>query len=420
MSVKRRIVVTGLGLVSPCGIGWQAGWEKFCAGVSCLKPLEQDFPGDDPHRLAGAIENFSPGDLIRQKKSLKVMSRDIQLAVAASTLALRDAGIETDRLDLDACGLSMGANAPIHTDLEGLSAGILKGFEGSLFSMRRFGTEGIAALFPLWFLKDIPNMPACHVSIAHGFRGPSNTLVSSAAAGLQAVGEAARVIERGDASVMLAGGTDSALNPLGLSRLEMLGLLGRTQEVRAPFSGVGPGLCPAEGSALLVLEELEHARARGARIYAEVAGYGSASEDAPSCASAARARSMRRALADASCASDELSAVFACGSSIPEQDAAEAEALQSVVAGHVAVTASKSLTGHLLAAAGAADALWACAALFTRFVPSAPGLRNPHPILNLCRSFQLPERGSSILVNASSLSAQHATAVFRQYQNGVL
>lgn len=422
MSGRRRVVVTGLGLVTACGLGWRAFWEKARAGESSLKPFREPFPGSHPARLTGQIENFTPGDLIRQKKSLKVMSRDIQLAVAASSLAVQDADLKPESLNLDHCGISMGAGAPINTDLEALSAGVLKAYQDGEFSMELFGREGIPALFPLWFLKDIPNMPACHVSIAHGFRGPNNTLTTSAASGLQAVGEAARVIERGDADCMLAGGTDSETNPLGLSRLEMLGLLSRDTGVRAPFSGGDSGLYLGEGAGILVLEGLDHALARGARIYAEVAGYGSSADadtdpvNPVDCG--ARSRAMLSALRDAGLPLDQISAVVACGASIPSHDRMEVSALESFGTSLPPVTAMKSVAGHLMAAAGALDAAFACAALSERFLPAAPGQNAEQPLLKLSEARALPEAGASILVNAFSLSGQSVSVVFRQFEKG--
>lgn len=409
MSSRRRVVITGLGIVSACGLGWRAFWDKAKAGESSLRPFPEPLPGDHPVRLAGFIENFTPGDLIRQRKSIKVMARDTQFAVAASSLALQDANLVSEALNLDACGVCLGSGAPINTDLDGLSAGVSKAYENGRFSMELFGREGIPALFPLWFLKDIPNMPACHVSIAHGFRGPNNTMTTSAAAGLQGVGEAARVIERGDADCMLAGGTDSEVNPLGLSRFEMLGLFSKKTEVTAPFSENADGFYPGEGAGLLVLEGLDHALGRGARIYAEITGYGSAADSNtdPKHPSdpGGRSRAMKNALQDAGISFSELAGIIACGSGIPGHDRLEEQAFASFNAKMPPVTALKTVAGHLITASGGVEAAAACAALAESFLPPMAG----------GAGVSLSSSHASVMVNAFGLSGQNASIVLKKF-----
>lgn len=409
MNFRRRVVITGLGVVSACGLGWRAFWDKAKAGESSLRPFPEPLPGDFPVRLAGVIENFAPGDLIRQRKSIKVMSRDTQLAVAASSLALQDANLVSEALNLDACGVCLGSGAPINTDLDGLSSGVLKAYANGRFSMELFGREGIPALFPLWFLKDIPNMPACHISIAHGFRGPNNTMTTSAAAGLQGVGEAARVIERGDAECMLAGGTDSEVNPLGLSRFEMLSLFSKKTEIAAPFSKNTDGFYPGEGAGLLVLESLEHALARGARIYAEISGYGSAADgntdpENPS-DPGGRSRAMKNALRDAGISFSELSGIFACGAGIPAHDRLEEQAFASFNLKIPPVTALKTVAGHMMTAAGGVEAAAACASLAESFFPPMAG----------GAGVSLSGPNASVLVNAFGLSGQNASLVLKKF-----
>lgn len=409
MSARRRVVVTGMGVVSACGSGWRTFWDMAKKGGSSLRPFPEPLPGDFPVRLAGVIENFTPGDLIRQRKSIKVMSRDTQLAVAASSLALQDANLTSESLNLDVCGVCLGSGAPINTDLDSLSSGVLKAYANGRFSMELFGREGIPALFPLWFLKDIPNMPACHVSIAHGFRGPNNTMTTSAAAGLQGVGEAARVIERGDAECMLAGGTDSEVNPLGLSRFEMLGLFSRKSEIAAAFSKSADGFYPGEGAGLLVLESLDHALARGARIYAEVAGYGSSADSNtdpgnPS-DSGGRYRAMKNALRDAGISFSELAGIFACGSGIPAHDRLEEQAFASFNSKIPPVTALKTVAGHLMTASGGVEASAACASIAEGFFPPMAGGEGR----------ALAGSHASVLVNAFGLSGQNASLVLKKF-----
>ncbi len=370
----------------------------------------------------GEIAGFSPGELIKARKSVKVMSRDIQFAVAASSLAIQDAGLSLDKLDLDRAGVSLGAAAPINNDLDEIGAGIFKGFEEGRLDMRRFGQEGIPALFPLWFLKYIPNMPACHVSIAHGFRGPNNTLTTSVAAGLQALGEAARVIEREDAECMLAGGADSEVNPLGLSRFEMLGLLSRRTELTSAFDVDSDGMFLGEGAGVHILESFEFAKARSANIYAELAGYGAAGDAdydplKPGDFSG-RLRAMKMALKDAQLELPKIDLMIACGSGIPSHDALEARAIRALGAPDC-VTVLKSVAGHLMSASGAVELAAACAALQEGVVPPSAGFKNSAENCELAMSSSA--RGKSIetvMVNAFGLSGQNVSVILKKIPSG--
>ncbi len=420
MTGRRRVVITGLGVITACGNGWKAYWENARQGQSVLAPSREIFPGAHPVRLLGEISGFTPGELIKARKSIKVMSRDIQFAVAASSLAMQDAGLSAEQLELDRSGVSIGAVAPINNDLDEIGAGIFKGFdtEGRLH-MSRFGKDGIPALFPLWFLKYIPNMPACHVSIAHGFRGPNNTLSTSVAAGLQALGEAARVIERDDADCMLAGGTDSETNPLGLSRFEMLGLLSRRTELTAPFDAASDGLFPGEGAGVHVLESLAHAKDRGARIYAEITGYGSSGDGDHDPLNpqdfSGRFRAMKQALKDAQLEFADVDAVFACGSGIPAHDRLEAQALKALGAPKL-VTFLKPVAGHLMSASGAVETAAACAALQEGLLPPAAGFKKfaedcELPLIPAPRDAAI----ETVMVNAFGLSGQNVSLILKKF-----
>lgn len=415
MTKKRRVVITGIGTLSACGIGYEPLWQTALAGRSAIRELSNLSSNGSPIRVGGEVYGFKAEDFVKSKKSLKVMSRDIQLAVAASTLAVQDAHISLDSMDRTRAGVTLGSGL-INNELEELGLGIKQSFdEKGQFQLKRFGREGLRALYPLWLLKYLPNMPACHISILHGLKGPSNTLTTSATGGVQAVGEAYRVIERDDADLMLAGATDSKINPLGLSRLHLLGILSERNhipnEVYRPFDRRRDGMVVGEGAGIFVLEEREHALKREARIYGEILGYSATlhSEE----------RSMKNALGESQHDLKGIGFVYANGSGIPEADISEAKSIARVFhngASRVPVTASKAVTGHLIDAAGTAELSLALLAFERKTLPPIVNLEEPDPEcdLNFVMKGPQPVRGEAFLLNAFGLGGQSAALVVGQ------
>ena len=421
--MKRRVALTGIGLLTPCGRGWQSFWDSACANRSALRPFSR-FSLPKPIELpyAGEIQDFDPKEYVKQRKSLKVMSREIQMAVAASFLALEDGGVNPEQIDCDLFGVYVGCGI-INTELDEIGAGIRAGLDAEgRFQSGRFGSEGIPSLFPLWFLKYLPNMPACHVSITYGLRGPSNTITTSSCAAAQAIGEAARTIERGDALFMLAGGTDSKLNGIGLSRLFHLGLLAGKESMHPQDSSMDTslsGIVPAEGAGFLVLEEYEHALSRGARIYAEIAGYGSAADldGDPRYQKDLRAKELclSRALKDAGLSAEQIQIMIANASGLRDQDELESQAVRSVWGRQmekIHITASKLVTGHLLYAAGAVDTALAALCLYFGRVPpaEAPEGFKEVPGLSFVRELAAVSSRTAV-VNSFGLTGQNACLV---------
>ena len=264
--MKRRVVITGLGAITALGEGAGVLWNAALEGRSGID-LVSVF-GEDWKPAAGFLADFNPEKFVSPKKSLKVMARDIQLAVAAASLALDDAGARSLKLNRERFGVIAGSGVLNH-EIEELAPSVQGSMEDGALDLKKFGEEGLRLLFPLWLLKYLPNMSACHISILFNLEGPNNTLTTGFSAGLQAAGEACRVIERGAADLMLAGGAESKVNPVGMSEYRILGILspweGREpKKIYRPFDADAQGIVVGEGAGFLVLEELEHAKKRNA------------------------------------------------------------------------------------------------------------------------------------------------------------
>lgn len=428
MTIKRRVVVTGFGVISPCGNGWEPYWEAALLGRSAIRnsdPLRLNCPS---FKYAGMLSQFEPKPFIENRKSIKLMSREIQMAVAASCLALKDARLSRENYDPTRVGVMLGTGV-INNDLDEIGVAFRNALdENGRFSMTRFGQEGIRSLFPLWFLKYLPNMPACHVSVAHQLRGPNNTITTSSAASTQAIGEAYRVIERGDADIMLTGGTDSKLNAMGISRFQLLGLLSTREEIAAkvycPFDKKHDGTVLGEGSGILVLESFEGAKKRGASIYAEVAGYGSASDfnydpRGPDDFIPGKRVAIRRALEDAAIEPEDVDVLVANGSGIPQEDIQESLAVHSFYASSfkkLQVTAVKPVTGNLVYGTGSIEAVIAALTTKKGLVPPVTNLKDPDPACSLpFVQDKAKYRSVNIAVlNTFGFGGQNASLVFKK------
>src|SRR5918993_2016650 len=278
----RRVVVTGVGIVSPLGIGARAHWEGLISGRSGVKRIASFDPSGFPSQVAGEVPAYKIGDYVPKsyRKATKVMARDIELAVVAADDAFKDAGLkskaytETPEIKPERFGCNIGAGL-INTDLPELTAAMHVARDGNRLDLHKWGAEGMTQLTPLWLLKYLPNMLACHVTIIHQLKGPSNTITCADASSHLAIGEAFRTIQRGKADLAICGGAESKVNPMGMIRHNLLKRLNETnndspeQAVR-PFDADAAGMAHGEGGGLLILEEYEHAKSRNAKIYAEL------------------------------------------------------------------------------------------------------------------------------------------------------
>ena len=392
----RRVVVTGLGVVAPNGIGKDAFWSACLNGKSGIRRIRAFDASKHPVRIAGEVIDYDVEDYLprEQFKSIKVMGRASRFAVGAAGLAIHDSGLDLECENLERLGVVMGAGLiPIETSEMAPMLADACGEDGQL-DPTRLGETGGAGFFPLWILKHLPNMAAAHVSLAFGAQGPNNTVTTACVAGTQAIGEAFRLIARGDADVMLAGGADSRLEPFLLLAYAALGALSRAdgppEEVSRPFDRLRDGFVLGEGAGILVLEELEKAKARGAEIYAEVLGFGSSfdahSLTKPDPEAKGAARAIREALREAQMDVRDIDYVNAHGTSTRLNDQMETTAVKRVFgdgASLIPLSSIKSMIGHLIGAAGAVEAVSMALTLKHNAVPPTINLTHPDPSCDL-------------------------------------
>ena len=348
---KRRVVVTGMGTLNPIGKTVEEYWDGLVEGRSGAAPLE----GVDATRLttkfACQVKAFDPGQYMDRKLAQR-SARFTQLALAAADQAVADAALNVTDEDPYRVGVELGTG--------------IGGFEVMTRDAATFLNGG--RLQPLYATMVIPNIAAAQVAMHLGLKGPNSTVVTACAASTQALGDALRIIQRGDADVMVAGGTEASLCEVGIASFNAIKALSTRNDdperASRPFDKDRDGFVPGEGAGVLVLEELEHARARGAPIHGEVIGFGITNDAfhavAPDETGAAPAQCMRNALADAGIAAGEVDYVNAHGTSTPLNDAAETRALKMALGDHarsVPISSTKSMIGHLLGAAGAVEAI---------------------------------------------------------------
>ncbi len=382
-------------MVAPNGIGRRAFREAIFEGRSGVGYIESFDTSGLGIKIAGEVKNFDVLPYLGEhKKNLKLMSRAVRFAVGAAALAVEDAGIVTNRLDPSRFGVCMGAGiTPV--DVGELVGPILRsvGTDGE-FDSGRFAIERAESIFPLWLLQHLPNMAAAHISILHRAMGPNNTIVTACAAGTQAVGEAFRLIARGDADVMLAGGCDSRLDPQLFVAYQAMKAISASvrppAEVSRPFDAERDGFVLGEGAAVLTLENYQRARRRGAPIYAEVTGYGS-SFDAfgitrPEPEGKGAALAMTAALREAKTDASKIDYINAHGTSTRLNDLMETVAVKRVFgyrAGSIPMSSQKSMIGHLIGASGAVEAAATALSLQDGVIPPTINLATPDPECDL-------------------------------------
>jgi len=398
LRTERRVVITGLGLVTPLGIGIEPVWSALAGRRGAVGRIQAFAVDGLPNDVGGEVLHLDKKAMIDLalprlkkplRKSLNFMARDIQLAVAGAQLAFLDAGLEGAGVDPTRIGVDLGAGL-ISTELDELAPAIDAGYgSNGTFDYDAYAHEGIAKITPIWLLKYLPNMLACHISILLDCQGPSNTITEAEAASNIAIGEAYRIIAKGRADVMITGGADSKIHPLSLVRMSLLHQLtdwgGDPSRACRPFAASRDGFVPGEGAGLLILEEREHALARGARIYGEVLGSGSGCDARPEGGldpdGSGTEIAIKAALRDAGLRPEEIGHVNAHGVATPVSDLAEVRALGRVFGdpGNVAVTALKGYTGNIVSGCGAVELIASLIGVNRGLIPPTLNCDEPDP-----------------------------------------
>ncbi len=375
---RRRVVVTGLGLITPLGIGVGPTWKALCEGQSGIGRITRFDPTGYPSQIAGEVKGFDPAAFI-EKKEIKKMDTFIQFAVGASQMAVDDAGLKVAPEEADRVGVYIGAG------IGGLPA--IEHYHKILLE------KGPDRISPFFIPMVIINLASGQVAIRIGARGPNSCAVTACATGNHCIGDAFRIIQRGEADAMLAGGTESCIVPLTLAGFSAAKALSTRNDAPTkasrPFDKDRDGFVLGEGAGVLVLEELDRARRRGARIYAELVGYGMNSDayhiTAPSEDGEGAVRCMELAIKDAGVSKDEIGYINAHGTSTMA-DAIETRAIKQVFgerAKGVPVSSTKSMTGHLLGAAGGVEAVFSVLAIHHKLLPPTVNLDHPDPACDL-------------------------------------
>jgi 3-oxoacyl-[acyl-carrier-protein] synthase II len=412
--LKRRVVVTGIGMITPVGLDTETSWEGLISGKSGIGPITQFDDKTIPTQIAGEIHGFEPEKYI-ELKEIKKMDRFIHLAIAASQMAMDTAGLKITEENAERVGIMV-------------SAGM-----GGLPAIEKYHKvyleRGFRKITPFFIPMLIINEAAGILSIRYGAKGPNICVVTACATGTHSIGEAFRTIERGDADAMIAGGTESCICPLGVGGFNAMKALStrnnEPQRASRPFDTDRDGFIMGEGSGVVVLEDMESAVARGARIYAELIGYGASGDayhiTAPAPNGEGAARCMKLAIKDAGIAPSEMGYINAHGTSTKFGDEIESIAIKAVFGDYaykLPVSSTKSMTGHLLGAAGGVEAVISVLALDRGVLPPTINLDNPDPecdldyIPNKARHMQVDVAMS----NSFGFGGTNACLIFKSFR----
>lgn len=412
--MNKRVVVTGIGAVTPIGIGREAYWQALKSGVVGIDYISKFDTTEYATKIAAEVKNFEPGDYMA-KKEAKRMDRFTQFAVAASQLAIQDSGLNLESIDADRFGVVIGSG--------------IGGLETLEDEHQKLMEKGPGRISPFLIPMMISNMASGQVSMSFNAKGPNYSVVTACASGTNAIGEAYKLIQRGDADLMLGGGTEASITQLGMAGFcSMKAMSTRNDDPKTasrPFDKDRDGFVMGEGAGVLVLESLEHALARNAVIYGEVVGFGSSADayhiTSPAPGGEGAARSMNMALRDAGIEAAQVDYVNAHGTSTPYNDRFETLAIKSVFGDHaknLVVSSTKSMTGHLLGASGAVEAIACLMAINENFVHGTMGIQEIDPELDLN---YLPNAGKEMnvnyaLSNSLGFGGHNATLLLAKYK----
>ncbi len=410
---QRRVVVTGLGLVSPVGVGVEESWKAIVEGKSGIGPITHFDASSYPTRIAGEVKGFQPEQYMDHKE-VRRNDRFIQYALAAADMAMKDSGLDMGKEDPERVGAIIGSG------MGGLR--VLEDTHSTLVE------RGVRKVGPFFIPSLIINLAPGQIAIRHGLKGPNLSPVSACATGNHSIGDAFIYIQRGMADAMLAGGTESTITPLGIGGFCAARALSERNDAPEkacrPFDKGRDGFVAAEGSGLLLLEEYEHARRRGARIYAEVVGYGATCDayhvTSPAPGGEGGARAMRMAMKDAGLAPEQVGYINTHGTSTPAGDVEECSAVKTVFGDWVrkglAVSSTKSMTGHMLGAAGGAEAAFSILAVARGVLPPTINVEEQDPAcdLDVIPNQARQKQVDAALSNSFGFGGTNAVIAFRR------
>ena len=412
--MKKRVVITGLGAVTPIGIGKDEFWQALLAGKSGVGKITRFDASDYTTQIAGEVKNFDPTQYI-EKKEAKRMDRCTQFAVAASKMALEDSGIDLEAEDRERIGTMIGTG--------------IGGMDTLHDQFKNLFDKGPGRVSPFFVPMMIGNMAAGQTSITFGLQGPCSCVVTACATGTNAIGDAFKVIQRGDADVMVAGGTEAAISPIAVAGFcSMKALSTRNDEpekASRPFDKDRNGFVMGEGAGVVILESLEHATTRGAVIYAEVIGYGSNADayhiTAPAPEGAQAAKCMAMALKDAGIKPEAVDYINAHGTSTPMNDKNETLAIKSLFGAHaykLAISSTKSMTGHLLGASGGIECIATTLSLVNDMVHPTINYQTPDEDMDLdyVPGVARKQTVNVALSNSFGFGGHNATILLKKFQ----
>ncbi|WP_166264643.1 beta-ketoacyl-ACP synthase II [Providencia sp. M-27] len=411
---KRRVVVTGLGMLSPVGNTVESSWKAVCDGQSGISLIDHFDTTNHATKFAGLVKDFNYEEFGISRKDAKKMDPFIQYGIAAGFQAFKDAGLEVTEANATRIGAAIGS---------GIGGLVL--IQDNCESLLHGGPRKVS---PFFVPSTIINMVAGHLSIMYGFRGPSISIATACTSGVHNIGHAARMIAYGDADVMVAGGAEKATTPLGVAGFGAARALSTRnddpQAASRPWDKDRDGFVLGDGAGIIILEEYEHAKARGAKIYAEIAGFGMSSDayhmTSPPENGAGAALAMENALNDAGIKASDVGYINAHGTSTPAGDLAEAQAVINVFGEgtDVLVSSTKSMTGHLLGAAGAIESIFTILSLREQIVPPTINLDNPD---EACKLDFVPGEARKVdnmefaLCNSFGFGGTNGSLIFRRY-----
>jgi len=389
---RRRVVVTGLGMITPVGIGVDSSWNNLIEGRPGIGKITQFDASAFPTQIAGEVQGFNPEDYI-ELKEIKKMERFIQFSVAAASMAVNDAGLEITDRTADRTGVIVGSGI------------------GGLHAIEHYHSvfleKGPRRISPFFIPMLIVNLASGQISIKFGAKGPNSAVATACATGSHSIGDAFRIIQRGEADAMIAGGTEAVITPLGIGGFNAMKALSirnnEPEKASRPFDAERDGFVMGEGAGIVILEDLDTAENRGARIYAEIVGYGMTADayhiTAPSPGGEGAAKCMEIALKDGGANPSEINYINAHGTSTKYGDEIETTAIKTVFgeyARKVSVSSTKSMTGHLLGAAGGVEAVVTILSIYNDIVPPTINLDNPDPE---CDLDYVPHKARKMTVN---------------------